>query len=180
MNNLIRIDPMSRINDRFITSRNLVKLEPINSDVTHPLVNSGVSFDTQFAAEFYKSIALDIVTETALDYPYPYVTEKTLRPIAAKRMFIVLGPKGIIKLLRSHGFQTFEDIIDESYDGIEDPELRFLAVVREIEKFCSRSIESIREFYANNVRRFEHNARTLNDLRDAELRRISNQLGRKK
>ena len=93
----------------------------------------------------YKKFAIDIVTESTFDFPYPYFTEKTLRPLASKRMFIMIGPCGLLARLRKQGFRTFDPFINESYDLIKDPGDRMSAVLEEIDRLCSISLDDVKE-----------------------------------
>tara|TARA_A100001015_G_scaffold139112_1_gene154183 strand:- start:986 stop:2074 length:1089 start_codon:yes stop_codon:yes gene_type:complete len=80
--------------------------------------------------EFLKKAAFNIVSETVFDFPFPDLSEKTMQPILAKRPFIMIGAYGNLRCLRSGGFKTFDSVIDESYDEIEDPNKRMHAVMR--------------------------------------------------
>lgn len=167
MNNIITIVPWTRVNDSWMTS-DAIDASLVTKSVTdHRLYGRPGSIDPQPA--FYEHFACDIVTETVLNYPYPYITEKTLRPIATKRMFIILGAPGILELLHSKGFETFGDLIDESYDQIQDPEQRFLAVITEVEKFCALPLEQIKTYLHSNHQRFQHNFDVLKNLPQQEL-----------
>ena len=43
----------------------------------------------------------------------------------AQRMFIMFAPQHTLRFIKSLGFDTFDSIIDESYDDIADPRERF-------------------------------------------------------
>jgi hypothetical protein len=58
-------------------------------------------------------------------------TEKTLKPLAAGRPFIVNGNPGVLKLLRRMGFKTLSPLIDETYDEIADPHERLTRALAE-------------------------------------------------
>jgi hypothetical protein len=49
-----------------------------------------------------------------------FFTEKTTKPLFAKRIFWMFGCKGMLAKLREFGFCTFSSIVDESYDMIDD------------------------------------------------------------
>jgi hypothetical protein len=49
-----------------------------------------------------------------------FFTEKTAKPLIAKRLFVLFAPQYSLKYLKSVGFQTFDLVIDESYDNIEN------------------------------------------------------------
>lgn len=85
--------------------------------------NSSAGYDP----EDIKSSLFDVVLETVVDRIM--LTEKVLRPIACGQPFILMAGAGSLKLLQSYGFRTFSQYIDESYDDIEDTDLRMQAVV---------------------------------------------------
>jgi hypothetical protein len=178
MNNLIRLIPPTRINDHWIIDSSL-KTDPSEcKNFKHPLI-SGEPNDskTRYQADFYKHISLDIVVETVLDYPYAYITEKTLRPIACKRMFIILGACNSLRLLHSMGFATFDDFIDESYDSIIDPKKRFLAVKNEVIRLCNMPLETIKQYMLENAHKLDLNFSILANLQDRELKKIAQDHG---
>ena len=71
--------------------------------------------------------------------------------------FIYLGPPHSLKYLRSLGFKTWDHIIDESYDSIENPADRLYAVTSSINKFLSKSIDDIKQLYIENLDIINHN-----------------------
>lgn len=167
----------TRINDNFIYD-NSIDATPIFQTVKHPDIETYANDrDTQFQATFYKKFAIDIVAETVFDYPYPFITEKTLRPIGCKRMFIILGSARSLKLLKSKGFKTFDDIIDESYDEIDDPCARFHSVANSIKDFVNLDIDYIKNYYYQNQQKFEHNFEILRNLRSVEIAEFCLKLG---
>ena len=100
--------PFTRQNE--LWADNSINCNPVTKKYCHPII-SGTKGDlsTLHGADFYKYIGLDIVTETVYNYPYPCITEKTLRPIACKRLFVVVGPPGVLSLLHSKGFETYNN-----------------------------------------------------------------------
>ena len=76
-----------------------------------------------------------LVTETAPDNArYPFITEKLLKPLAMLQPFIQYGPKNNIKVLRTHGYDTFDKWIDHSYDDEEDDIRRLRLVLKEFDR----------------------------------------------
>ena len=82
-----------------------------------------------------------IVTETVFYYPKLHLTEKIFKPIVSKQPFMLLAAPGNLEYLRSYGFKTFDGIIDESYDNIQDDDARIDAVVKQIKWYCNLSQE---------------------------------------
>jgi len=80
-----------------------------------------------------------VVTETVFYYDKLHLTEKIFKPIVSKQPFMLLAAPGNLAYLRSYGFKTFDGIIDESYDTIQDPDQRTEAVVDQLAWYCSLS-----------------------------------------
>ena len=85
----------------------------------------------------YSCTAIEVVLETLFDDTRLHLTEKTLRPIACGRPFILMATYGSLQYLKDYGFQTFDGIIDETYDTIIDPRKRLNAVVQEMSRISS-------------------------------------------
>jgi hypothetical protein len=80
----------------------------------------------------YSQIGIEIVLETLFDDSRWHLTEKSLRPIACGQPFILMATAGSLQYLRQYGFKTFEGLIDESYDAVQDPRQRLQAVIKEM------------------------------------------------
>jgi len=65
----------------------------------------------------YKDVSIEIVCETNTTADTFFVTEKTFRPIAYGRLFMVIGSPEFEQNLKRMGFDIFDDIIDKSYDS---------------------------------------------------------------
>ena len=61
------------------------------------------------------------------------VSEKTLKPCAFKHPYIVWGQPGTLAWQKRQGFETFDHCIDETYDTVEDEDIRLEKVVEQIE-----------------------------------------------
>ena len=66
-----------------------------------------------------------------------------------------------LKHLRELGYQTFDGIIDESYDNIEDTELRFKAVLQLIKSINKMPIKTVHELYRMSQDIIQHNSEIL-------------------
>lgn len=64
----------------------------------------------------YQQCAYSIVTETNAQHNWVFFTEKIARVMVCQRLFIVLSSYRYLHYLRQAGFQTFGNIINESYD----------------------------------------------------------------
>ena len=83
--------------------------------------------------EVYSNTAATVIAETNTDSGYCFFTEKTAKPLIAARPFVMLAAMGQLSALRDLGFMTFQGIIDESYDSIEDHDTRILSAISAVE-----------------------------------------------
>jgi hypothetical protein len=67
--------------------------------------------------QIYRDVSIDIVCETNTTADTFFITEKTFRPIAHGRLFMVIGSPEFEQNLKRMGFDIFDDIIDKSYDS---------------------------------------------------------------
>lgn len=109
--------------------------------------------------QVYNNSYYSIVTETN-EWTYPFVTEKTAKPMLAKRVFVVFGCCGYLETLRSFGFQTFENIIDESFDQIKNPEQRWAAAFEQVVRLSKMDPT---EVYKKAESALEHNRNLVRD-----------------
>ena len=97
--------------------------------------NSTASAD--YVSADYQSCAIEVVLETLFDDPRLHLTEKSLRPVACGRPFIMCATAGSLEYLRSYGIKTFDGLIDESYDVIKDPVQRLQAITLEMKRIAA-------------------------------------------
>jgi hypothetical protein len=77
--------------------------------------------------KIYERSQLTVVTESHFNQTGGmFITEKTFRPLLVGHPFMILGQKGTLKKLRSWGFQTDFDGLDQSYDDVADDSERFI------------------------------------------------------
>jgi hypothetical protein len=91
------------------TSRTTVSMASIAG------LRNGVSMSHSIPTGIYQNTWYSIVAETNEHYSN-FITEKTAKPLFEKRVFVLFGSQGLLARLRSFGFQTFDRVIDESYD----------------------------------------------------------------
>ena len=84
----------------------------------------------------YQKTGIEVVLETLFDDSRLHLTEKILRPIACGQPFILAATQGSLAYLRDYGFKTFDGLIDETYDTIQDPLDRLKAIVAEMHRIA--------------------------------------------
>jgi hypothetical protein len=103
----------------------------------------GMSLSQVIPLSIYNQTAYSIVAETNYDNYYSFYTEKIVKPILAERLFIVFSGQHYLRNLRSLGFKTFDGIVDETYDSIEDNNLRFKSACEQIHYLINQPQEEI-------------------------------------
>jgi hypothetical protein len=91
----------------------------------------------------YLETYINLVTETTINGKFSMLSEKTFKPIVAGQLFILVAAAGAVQFLRDIGIDTFDDIIDHSYDTLVDNRLRLLAVIAQVDRLMTLDIESI-------------------------------------
>ena len=98
-----------------------------------------------FLPGWYDDTYFSIVCETRIDLEYFFISEKTFKPIAFYHPYIILGQAGILAHLKTLGFETFDNLFDESYDQELDFDSRLLKVVSSIRNYTPQPYDSITE-----------------------------------
>lgn len=93
---------------------------------------------------------IHLVTETTV-IPRLFVSEKTWKPIASGQIFLVFGNPGVIGYLRSQGVDVFDDLIDHSYDFVDDWQQRLHLIHRQLKQLINKDLKDI--YIATHARR---------------------------
>lgn len=104
--------------------------------------------------EIYNQTAYSIVAETGTDNRYCFFTEKTAKPILARRLFVIFSSRGFLKNLHTLGYRTFGNVIDESYDLIYNDYERWRAAFEQVQRLCNMDQQQVFKKIASVV---EHN-----------------------
>ena len=93
----------------------------------------------------YNDTAYSIVAETDHDNTLSFYSEKTAKALIARRLFVAFSGYRFLQNLRNLGFQTFDGIIDESYDQIKNDQERYAAAFAQVQDLCQRPQQDILE-----------------------------------
>ena len=85
----------------------------------------------------FNETAYSIVAETDHDNTLSFYSEKTAKPMIAKRAFVAFTGYKFLHNLRKQGFLTFCDIIDESYDLEINDHKRYTMAFEQVQKLCN-------------------------------------------
>jgi len=132
-------------------------IEPLAKEVTHSAMQvkyQGLTLALSVIVpiQLYNQTAYSLIAETHADSRYSFFTEKIFKPILAKRLFIVFSGWKYLENLRGLGFQTFDNVIDESYDEIHNDEERWTAAFDQVKRLCNMDQLEVSEKIADRIR----------------------------
>lgn len=91
----------------------------------------------------FNDTAYSIIAETDHDNTLSFYTEKTAKPMIARRLFVAFTGYKFLQNLRNQGFKTFDGVIDESYDLIKDDTERYTAAFEQVRKLCAMDQQQV-------------------------------------
>jgi hypothetical protein len=91
-------------------------------------------------APAYQDTYFSLVTETVFYQPWSFRTEKIAKCLYIGHPWICAANTGFYRDLRNLGFRTFDPIIDESFDSIDDPTDRLARIVAVTRDTCAQDM----------------------------------------
>lgn len=112
--------------------------------------------------ELYYKTKFSLIVETEAKLTEYHITEKTLKCLILGHPFVVVSSFRYLKFLRSMGFKTYDSIIDESYDEIENLDFRINKIIEIVKnlkniKFNINTLRDIQNHNINNFVKFRNN-----------------------
>jgi hypothetical protein len=138
---------------------NLKLIQDASTSIDNLLPIQGFDTSVEYrdiSTDVFSDAYLSVVTETFFTGPL-YFSEKIFNSMLYNHIFVYLGPPHSLAYLKSLGFKTWNHIIDESYDSIENPAERLFALTQASIKFLSKPIEEIEHLYIENIELINHN-----------------------
>ena len=115
--------------------------ESINEDMNQRLL----------IPEHFTNSYFSFVTETTFENNgnehVLFLTEKIYQPIVQYHPFVVAACPGTLAFMRSHGYHTFPELFNETYDDIECVKTRSAMILDNIETVSNMPIEHLNEIY---------------------------------
>ncbi len=109
--------------------------------------------------DLYKQSHFHIVIETHYDADQSdgtFLTEKTWKCIKYGQPFVIVGPAGTLQHLREQGFRVFDQVLDNSYDLVQDPTQRWLATKKLIQWIKQQDIQRLWQSCQDDVAWNQH------------------------
>lgn len=141
---------IDKINSAQFLSKDTVEIYSKN----HP--NDNVfNFETKLRT-YYQDSFIEFVNETSFTEQCFLITEKTLNSIYGCNFPIWLSSKGTVRFLRDFGLDTFDDVIDHSYDDINDPTERLFRAISD-NRSLIENLDKVKDLWVKNKKRFIDN-----------------------
>jgi hypothetical protein len=146
---------------RIHTDEFIKELHEITATVSNPKPDADIKLqDLDLSETSY----LELVNETNFDSTQNlFITEKTYRAIATGHIFLICGQPKTLKHLKRNGFQTFDDLFDESYDNIPSFAERWVIIKKNLELWISMSDSEKQNYYKKSFDKIVHNQKLLYD-----------------
>lgn len=146
-----------------------------SSDYPHQFIKFDI-FNNEWGeiyleSEPYVDTYFSLVTETVLEYPYSFRTEKIAKVLAMGHPWICATNSGFYRDMRNMGFQTFNTLIDETFDHIENSQDRIDRVFTVVKDLCQSDLPA---FLAASRNICKYNQQRLHELVEQEISTFPN------
>ena len=115
---------------------------PAERTFIKPELFKGLWGEIYLVPEVYRDTYFSLVTETVFDYPYSFRTEKIAKELVMGHPWICATSNGFYRDIRNLGFKTFEHLIDESFDSIDNHQDRMDRIIDIVGDLCNNSLSS--------------------------------------
>ena len=122
--------------------------------------------------DFYQNAYFNFVVETHFDNDTIFLTEKTFKPILNLQPFVIVGNPGSLQLLKSLGYKTFDHVLDNSYDTIDNNTQRWRCLSQSIAAAQRR----LPELFAQAVPDILHNQQLFTSSKKSRLNTLLTQI----
>lgn len=134
--------PLRRLDSDYEVDRyrqNQVDLSGVNRYIKHDIFGSEWG-EVYINSKPYIDSYFSVVTETALEQPYSFRTEKIAKVLCVGHPWICATNRGFYRDLKNLGFRTFGHLIDESFDMIDNHQDRMDRVIERVFDLCQQDL----------------------------------------
>ena len=130
--------------------RSNLRLISLDGKSTRDQYNSHPGSTNISILDFYHRFRVEVVLETYTRGETFFPTEKTARPLMAKKPILVYGPKNFLARLRDfYGYRTWGDHWDETYDQLEGA-ARWQAMWQSMQDISCNVLEDAQDIVLHN------------------------------
>jgi len=121
--------------------------------------------------EIYNRTWFSVVCETLAQGRVFLSAEKMGKCFQARRLFVVFAIQGFLQHYRDWGFETFGDIIDESYDAEPDDICRWSSAFEQVKWLCAQDLPALLQKLRP---RLDHNHHRLYEFEQEKRQELQN------
>jgi hypothetical protein len=121
--------------------------------------------------EIYNRSWFSVVCETLAQDRIFLSAEKTAKCFQARRLFVVFAIQNFLQQYRDWGFETFGDVIDESYDTEPDDVVRWSQAFEQVQYLCSQDLPALLQKLKP---RLDHNHNRLYEFEQEKTQELQN------
>lgn len=122
--------------------------------------------------EIYNRTWFSVVCETLGSGRVFLSAEKMAKCFQARRLFVVLAIEGFLQRYRDWGFETFGDVIDESYDSVTDDIQRWRSALDQVQWLCTQDFPAILSKLRSRLDHNHHRLYELEKEKRTEMRQL--------
>jgi len=121
--------------------------------------------------EIYNRTWFSVVCETLGKDRVFLSAEKMAKCLQARRLFVVFAIQGFLQHYRDWGFETFDDVLDESYDNELDDIVRWGKAFEQVQWLCGQDLPALLEKLKP---RLDHNHNRLYEFEKEKTQQLQN------
>ena len=121
--------------------------------------------------EIYNRTWFSVVCETMGKDRIFFPSEKTAKCFQARRLFVVFAIQGFLQQYQDWGFETFGDVIDETYDTESDDVRRWSQAFEQVEWLCQQDLSALLQKLKP---RLDHNHNRLYEFEQETTQQLQN------
>ena len=121
--------------------------------------------------EIYNRTWFSVVCETLGKDRVFLSAEKIAKCLQARRLFVVFAIQGFLQHYRDWGFETFGDVIDETYDNEPDDVQRWSRAFEQVQWLCKQNLPALLQKLQP---RLDHNHHRLYEFQQEKNQQLQN------
>jgi hypothetical protein len=129
--------------NKLLTDTESIEFTNLVQPVTFVDNDAVVGIDLSINHPAYLETYVNLVTETTVSSHTPMLSEKTFKPIVAGQLFVLVASPGAVQFLRDIGIDTFDDIIDHSYDSVVDIRQRIQLALIQMDRLVEMDLGTL-------------------------------------